>query len=218
MAERQPSQAPPSGADGEGVRTLAKPRRRQPRSWAVAVAVGVLAVAAWWILAGSAAPGPRSTPASPEEVEQAAAGPMPGRVPPSYTPPAEESPDMPSKDPDDLAAYFRPGDPEPTGAEVITALQQAGVRTGLGAFNPPGTSPPLDGLAVPPGFKLPPGYVRHHQVTDEGVPIEPILMFSPDFTLHDAQGRPIPMPANRVVPPGLAPPGMPVRLVRIGKP
>lgn len=125
---------------------------------------------------------------------------------------------MPSKDPDDLAAYFRPGDPEPTGAEVITALQQAGVRTGLGAFNPPGTSPPLDGLAVPPGFELPPGYVRHHQVTDEGVPIEPILMFSPDFTLHDAQGRPIPMPANRVVPPGLAPPGMPVRLVRIGKP
>ena len=125
---------------------------------------------------------------------------------------------MPSNDPDDLAGYFQPGDPEPTGAEVITALQQAGVRTGLGAFNPPGTSPPLEGLAVPADFPLPEGYVRHHQVTDEGVPIEPILMFSPDFTLFDAQGRPIAMPADRVVPPGLAPPGLPLRRVRVGKP
>ena len=125
---------------------------------------------------------------------------------------------MPSNDPDDLAAYFQPGDPEPTGAEVITALQEAGVRTGLGAFNPPGTSPPLEGLAVPGDFPLPEGYVRHHQVTDEGVPIEPILMFSPDFTLFDAQGRPIAMPANRVVPPALAPPGLPLRWVRVGKP
>ncbi|MGH8078792.1 MAG: hypothetical protein ACREPE_15940, partial [Lysobacter sp.] len=93
-----------------------------------------------------------------------------------------------------------------------------GVRTGLGAFNPPGTSPPLEGLAVPDGFKLPEGYVRHHQVTDEGVPIEPILMFSPDFTLYDAQGRRVSMPANRVVPPELAPPGLPLRRVRVGSP
>ena len=125
---------------------------------------------------------------------------------------------MPSNDPNDLAAYFQPGDPEPTGAEVITALQEAGVRTGLGAFNPPGTSPPLEGLAVPADFKLPKGYVRHHQVTDEGVPIEPILMFSADFTLYDAQGRPVAMPANRVVPPELAPPGLPLRRVRVGTP
>ncbi|MGH8079865.1 MAG: hypothetical protein ACREP7_04765, partial [Lysobacter sp.] len=101
-----------------------------------------------------------------------------------------QSQTMPSNDPDDLAAYFQPGDPEPTGAQVIEALQQAGVRTGLGAFNPPGTSPPLVGLAVPEGYELPEGYVRHHQVTDEGVSIEPILMFSPDIALHDAQGRP----------------------------
>ena len=125
---------------------------------------------------------------------------------------------MPSNDPDDLAAYFQPGDPEPTAAEVITALQEAGVRTGLGAFNPPGTSPPLEGLAVPDDFRLPEGYARHHQVTDEGVPIEPILMFSPDFTLFDAQGRPLAMPADRVVPPELAPPGLPLRWVRVGKP
>lgn len=125
---------------------------------------------------------------------------------------------MPRNDPNDLAAYFQPGDPEPTGAEVIEALHEAGVRTGMGAFNPPGTSPPLEGLAVPANFPLPEGYVRHHQVTDEGEPIEPILMFSPDFTLFDAQGRPIAMPADRVVPPGLAPPGLPRRRVRIDAP
>ena len=125
---------------------------------------------------------------------------------------------MSGKDPDDLASYFKPGDPEPTGAELIEALQHAGVRTGIGAFNPPGTSPPLVGLAVPDDLQLPSGYARHHQVTDQGVPIEPILVFSPGFTLYDAQGKPIPMPANGVVPPELAPPGMPLRRVRIPSP
>ncbi len=124
----------------------------------------------------------------------------------------------PADAPDDLAAYFKPGDPEPTGAELIEALHVAGVRTGIGAFNPPGTSPPLAGLAVPDGFVLPPGYVRHHQVTDEGVPLEPILMFSPDFTLYDAQGRAIPLPADRVVPPAYAPPGLPLRRVHVRTP
>lgn len=123
---------------------------------------------------------------------------------------------MRSNDPNDLAAQFRPGDPEPTGEELIAALHASGVRTGLGAFNPPGTSPPLTGLAVPPDFQLPDGYARHHQVTDEGVPIEPILMFAPGFTLRDAQGRLIALPANRVVPPALAPAGFPVRWVRPG--
>lgn len=127
----------------------------------------------------------------------------------------QDPPDMPSNDPDDLASYFQPGDPEPTGKQVIEALQQAGVRTGLGAFNPPGTSPPLQGLAVPEGYALPEGYVRHHQVTDEGVPIEPLLMFAPDFVLYDRKGRPIAMPPDRVVPPELAPPGMPLRPIRI---
>jgi len=64
---------------------------------------------------------------------------------------------------------------------------------------------------VPEDYELPEGYVRHYQSTDDGVAIEPILMFAPDFTLHDAGGRPIAMPENRVVPPELAPPGLPPR-------
>ena len=50
-----------------------------------------------------------------------------------------------------LPSSSRPGYShcEPTAAEVIEALQASGDHTGLGAFNPPGTSPPLQGLAVP---------------------------------------------------------------------
>lgn len=128
------------------------------------------------------------------------------------------TPPAPTGDPDDLASYFRPGDPVPSTANLIRALNDAGVHTGIAAFNPPGTRPPLEGLAVPADFELPPGYVRHHQATDEGEAIEPILMFSPDLVLRDARGRIIPLPADLVVPPELAPPGLPVRWVRLGKP
>lgn len=125
--------------------------------------------------------------------------------------------DLPSDDPNDLASYFSPGDPEPTAAEVIEALQASGDHTGLGAFNPPGTSPVLAGIAVPEDFVLPEGYVRHHQVTDEGEPLEPILMFSPDYVFRDEAGQEIPIPEDRVVPPELAPPGLPIRPITIPK-
>ena len=117
----------------------------------------------------------------------------------------------------DLADYVPPGE-VPTMGEVIARLHAAGVHTGLGAFNPPGTSPPLVGLAVPEDFPLPEGYVRHYQATDDGQRIEPILMFSPDFQFFDANGKPIPIPANRVVPPEYAPPGLPVRRIEIPRP
>ena len=103
-------------------------------------------------------------------------------------------------------------------AEVIEGLHEAGIRTGLGAFNPPGTSPPLVGLAVPEDFPLPEGYVRHYQATDDGQRIEPILMFSPEYQFFDAAGRPIRIPDDRVVPRELAPPGLPIRLIEIPPP
>lgn len=115
----------------------------------------------------------------------------------------------------DIASRFRPGDEAPSAAELIQALRDAGETGGIAAFNPPGTSPPLKGLAVPPDFPLPPGYVRHHQWTDEGEPVEAVLMFAPDFVLRDAEGREVALPENRVVPPELAPPGLPIRPVEI---
>jgi len=216
VAESRDPNTPPPVTDGEGVRVLRKPRnaRRGARLWMVVAVILVATVAVWWVLTPGVAP-VDATAASATDDQNAARVEVDGLPRTARRADPTDEPQPPSKDPNDLAAYFQPGDPEPTGAEVIQALQEAGVRTGLGAFNPPGTSPPLEGLAVPEGFELPQGYVRHHQVTDEGVPLEPILMFSPDFTLYDAQGRRISMPPNRVVPPELAPPGLPLRWVRV---
>ncbi len=102
--------------------------------------------------------------------------------------------------------------------QVIEQLHQRGIRTGLGAFNPPGTKPVLVGIAVPEGFALPPGYVRHQQTTDDGQPIEGILMFDPDYPPPAAAGRSLRLPAERVVPPELAPSGLALRLITVPPP
>ncbi len=128
--------------------------------------------------------------------------------------PATRPPEGDADPTPDLSSYVARGE-NPSMAQVIERLHQRGIHTGLGAFSPPGTSPPLVGLAVPRDFVLPKGYVRHHQATDDGQPIEAILMFAPDFQLLDAAGQPIAMPKNRVVPPELAPPGLPIRRIVI---
>lgn len=87
--------------------------------------------------------------------------------------------------------------------------------SGIALFPPPGTDPPKPGIIVPDGFELPPGYVRHHQVTDDGTQLPPILTFHPDFEWVDAQGNPIALPEDHVVPPDLAPPGMPVEILEV---
>lgn len=111
-----------------------------------------------------------------------------------------------------------PAGSAPSMAEVIDGLHEAGIQGGLAAFPKPGTSPPLVGLAVPQDYPLPPGYVRHYQATDDGQRIEPILMFAPDARFVDVAGQPVPLPPDRVVPPSMAPPGLPVRLIRIPPP
>jgi hypothetical protein len=60
--------------------------------------------------------------------------------------------------------------------------------------------------------------VRHHQSTDDGQTVEAILMFAPDFQLLDAAKQPVAMPEDRIVPPELAPPGLPIRRVVIPAP
>lgn len=122
------------------------------------------------------------------------------------------------RDPTPDLSDFVPKGAKPTMNEVIERLHKEGIHTGLGAFNPPGTRPPKVGLAVPEDYPLPEGYVRHHQATDDGQRIEPILMFAPDKQIFDANNRPIEIPADRVVPPELAPPGFPIRRIEIPPP
>jgi hypothetical protein len=228
---RQP--ATPHAVDPDGVRVIANATStgRSRRMTAGALVLATVLVIAIVTLREPDSPSPVAVPAQAAVPPAQAPGPgeaaasasnrpapsMPASRATDAMPPTDPA-DWPSGDPRDLASHFRPGDPEPTAGEVIRALQDAGDFTGLGAFNPPGTSPPLAGLAVPADFVLPPGYVRHHQVTDEGVPLEPILMFAPDLVLHDAAGRVIALPEDRVVPPELAPPGMPLRDAAIPPP
>lgn len=149
------------------------------------------------------------------------AWPIQATVPTSkVTRPGVTGPSEPERDSDptpDLSNYVPRGE-KPTMNEVIDRLRQAGIHTGLGAFNPPGTRPPMVGLAVPEGYVLPDGYVRHHQATDDGQRIEAILMFAPGRVVYDAANRPIDVPQDRVVTPELAPAGFPIRRITIPAP
>jgi hypothetical protein len=222
---------PEPGADGPAWRP----------SWGfLAVAAGLVAGSlAWW--AGASPGRPAEDVVGATEAASAASVaivPAPRRVvslaaaSAPTAPPAAQAP-LPAplanprhvsrrRDPDgdqtpDLSDYVNDGD-IPTTAEVIDRLHRAGIHEGLGAFNPPGTRPPLVGLAVPEGFELPPGYVRHYQATDDGQRIEPVLMFAPDAQILDANGQPVAIPADRLVPPELAPPGLPIRRITIPGP
>ncbi|WP_229790651.1 hypothetical protein [Cognatilysobacter xinjiangensis] len=216
---------PGDRGNDDGVRVVEHPRR-PVRPWVLAVLAAVIAAGTVYRVTmhragglGAAADNEASSPGTPPTARDATLGDRSagaatatGATPVTHVAPRD------GEDPTrDLSDYVLPGE-APSMAEVIAALQARGIRTGLGAFQPPGTSPPLRGLEVPEGFELPPGYVRHFQATDDGQRIAPILMFSPDVTPLDASGRPLTIPADRVVPPELAPPGMPRRWVRIPPP
>ncbi len=112
-----------------------------------------------------------------------------------------------------------PAPSEPTeGPEVPEpdfTLGPPGEKTGIQLFPPPGTKKLERGIVVPPDFTLPEGYVRHIQVTDDGVELPAILMFHPDYDWVDAAGQPIAIPEDRVVPPALAPRGLEVRMLEL---
>lgn len=219
-----PSPRPP-GRDADGVRITATPRRGAHVIGVVALVV-IAAVVGWRLLGARAASTqavdgmasrPDATDDAPSTGASSASQPAASSRPAGMGTTTVAVPRDGEDPTPDLSDYVLPGE-APTMAEVIDELHRRGIRSGLGAFQPPGTSPPLLGLEVPEGFELPKGYVRHHQATDDGQRIAPILMFSPDFRFFDAQGRPVALPANRVVPPELAPPGMPLRQVRIPPP
>lgn len=201
-----------------------------PSPWVLAAVLAAVAGGvAWWWPAADAAPPPMaaaparpastpavtqvaaaSAPAAPAPMVVAATGTAPGpRIPRLRDPGGDQTPD--------LADYVNEGE-RPTMAEVIQRLHAAGVHTGLGAFNPPGTRPPRIGLAVPDDFTLPPGYVRHYQATDDGQRIEPMLMFSPDVQSVVVNGVTVAVPADRIVTPELAPPGLPLRRIVVPAP
>lgn len=217
---RRPHPAP-AGADRHGTGRPWKPSRGRAVVTLLLAVAGVALLIALWKWSGAPAghagnAGVATAPASTPGASRAWLSALPGMSPepePERTRPPEGDTD-PTRD---LKSYVARGE-NPTMPEVIERLHERGIFSGLGAFSPPGTRPPLVGLAVPENFELPKGYVRHHQVTDDGQSIEAVLMFAPDFQLYDAANQPIAMPKDRVVPPELAPPGLPVRRIVIPPP
>lgn len=86
---------------------------------------------------------------------------------------------------------------------------------GVAVFPPPGTKPIKRGIIVPEDFELPAGFVRHYQATDDGRLLPAILMFHPDYHPVDEHGAPVPLPDDRVVPPEMAPPGLPIETLEV---
>jgi len=122
----------------------------------------------------------------------------------------ERAPAPPSERP----APRRVTPPAPAQAPVVEEAVAQGPAEGLDLYRP-GTKPLKQGIIVPEDFELPPGYVRHYQATDDGERVQPILMFHPDYKPLDSDGQPMELPANRVVPPELAPPGMPLDILEL---
>ncbi len=205
--------------DADGVRTEQLARVRAG-TWLV---VGAAAIVAVLLLIASM----RSRPSAEQEPtgrESAAAPPNHGRAPappagpgqsrrvPGGAPPQPERVIAPQLPPAAGNAAQPPADAE---TETAFGNTDSDEPSGIALFPPMGSKPILGGFIVPDGFELPPGYVRHHQVTDDGEDVPPILMFHPDYHPVDANGDPIALPENRVVPRDMVPPGMPLQMLEV---
>jgi hypothetical protein len=202
--------------DADGVRIIEGSRARK-RVWlglslallGVVAAVGVRVARSGRSEGPPPAVGARSAPGAvrPGGTRPAAPAPAPAARP--VEPPRA----LRAKRPAPPAAATEPG--ELRASDVIPALRAMGEQGGIAAFPLPGTKPIKRGIVVPEGFELPEGYVRHYQTTDDGRQLPPILMFHPDYEGVDARGEPVPLPEDRVVPPEMAPPGLPIRILEI---
>ena len=221
--------------DSDGVRTIVPPGVRRS-VWLLAAAVGLVALVVLMIVrpllrVGGNDRGPASAslggsnvrPNSPQQhapigtSEPPAARAEAARVVLPETHPHGLAPHAAAADAATDTAAAELANPEETGTDVAARADSTDGPTGIALFPPPGTDPIKSGIIVPDDFPLPPGYVRHYQVTDDGHPLPAILMFHPDYHPVDEHGQPIAIPDNRIVPREMAPPGMPIQMLEVPK-
>jgi hypothetical protein len=212
----QPRRVAP-GADADGVRIVAAPGVRR-LVWIVACAGGLVALAVAVAVLVIRREPPRAAPdvAAPPSPTAGAAAVVPGT--PSPPPlaraahPRRIARAEASAPPPAAPVSPRPAQPELRYQDIPFP---PGERTGIGVFPPPGTEPIKRGIVVPDDFELPDGYVRHYQTTDDGQRLEAVLMFHPDFEWVDDQGAKLALPEDGLVPPDMAPPGLPIRILEV---
>lgn len=225
------------GSDADGVRV----ERRPARAWDVWLLAALAVAIVGWMVLGRDRVDERAT--APAGERAVAAADDPAVVPPSPAAPQVDAPgdergasSKPSDPSPDARLPASPqrrrvlarrlarqlprtrgpdGKPEIDAADAIAALRAAGVRDGIAAFPPPGTDPPKAGVIVPEGFVLPEGFIRHHQATDDGKPLPPILLVHPDYELIGPDGEPVPLGPDRVVPPELVPEALEIEMLEV---
>ncbi len=192
--------------DRDGVTRIQKSRSSHG-TWIVGLALGftvLCMLASVWLLAPSLPTG--DTTSAP--IARRA-----GSTPAAEPPPTRSQAPLPVPRPAIQTLAASPTPPSEPTPEAQTPGPSEPAE-GLHLYRP-GTRPLKQGLVVPEGFKLPDGYMRHYQSTDNGEQLKPILTFRDDYTPVDAKGRPLELPSNRVVPPELAPPGMPIEVLEL---
>src|SRR5881394_2586035 len=189
------SSRPSPRADAAGVRLVEAPAVRRAAQLLLLGAALICLVAAGAIVVIRLAPRPPSPASRPPAASRAKA--LRITRPAPAPPPAAGRPELEAKD-------------------VIPGLIASGETGGIAVFPLPGTKPVKRGIVVPEDFALPEGYVRHYQMTDDGRPLPPILMFHRDYQFVDERGAPVPLPEDRVVPPDMAPAGLPIRMLEPG--
>lgn len=203
--------APQRHVDSDGVVRVEQRRASGGVTWVLGIGIALtcaaLALSVWMMFDTpeveslpvlSQAPLPVEKPAAPTPSRPAPARPAVKALPKHVQEQVAAVPEEVLEQlPEGLYEMPKPGD-EPSGMMLFPA---------------PGTDPIKKGIIVPEDFELPPGYVRHYQATDDGERVPAILMFSPDHPPLDANGQPLKVPEDGIVPPELAPPGLPIRML-----
>ena len=191
--------------DPDGVTRIQK-KRTGTGTWLVWLALGVtalcLVLSAWLV----SSPGPVPDSGEPVRVAENRPAPSPTRSAP--TAPRPEVRPIPAQG----STEARPTPQE--AADMAQDSEPSGPAEGINLYRP-GTKKLKQGIIVPEGFELPPGYLRHYQSTDNGEGVKPILMFHPDYKPVDSKGQAVEIPESRVVPPELAPAGMPIEVLEL---
>jgi hypothetical protein len=210
MPEQPP--APQRHVDSDGVVRVEQRRAGGGVAWVlgigIALACAALVLSAWLVFDKPEVESlPELSRTEPPPVEKPA--PPPASRP---APPRPVAKALPKHLQDQVAAV--PDEVLEQIPEGLYELPKPGeAPTGMTLFPAPGTDPIKKGIIVPEDFELPPGYVRHYQATDDGERLPAILMFSPDQPPLDANGQPVKVPDNGIVPPELAPPGLPIQML-----